>query len=90
MGDSVKETEGIILETINYQETTKQDLMRALQLETMGRQIISTNPAAVDTVEPKCLELSRLVSHLRFILDEKVKRQKQWRKVQNTIEKVRK
>lgn len=88
MGESVKETEEILLETVNYQDMTKLDLSKAFQLEAIGREIVSTNPTAVDTVEPKCLELSRMASHFRFILQEKLAKQKQWREVQGTIEKA--
>ena len=88
MGDTLEKTESLILDTVNFQEMTKSDLKRAFELEGIGKEIVSTNPASIDTVEPKCIELSRMASHFRFIVQEKVTKQKQWREVQGIIEKV--
>jgi hypothetical protein len=89
MGETLAMTESLILDTFNFQEVTKADLKRALELEVIGKEIVAMNPSSIDIVEPKCIELQRMASHFRFIVQEKVSKQKQWREVQSTIEKVR-
>ena len=88
MGENVAGTDAIIAETIHFQQNTMDDVNRAIELEVIGRVIVSENPSAIDTVEPKCIELKRMATHFGFVLDEKIQTQKDWRHVQATIERV--
>ncbi|CAG7827658.1 unnamed protein product [Allacma fusca] len=90
MGDSVISTDAIIEETIKFQETANEDINRSSELEIVGRVIAANNPSAVDSVEPKCIELKRMTMHFRFVLEEKVQTQKEWRQIQSTIERANK
>jgi len=88
MGESLKATESLLESTISFQASVDGDINEALELEQVGRDIAATNVSAIDSVEPKCIELSRMASHFRFVVEEKLNKQREWREVQFTIEKV--
>lgn len=88
MGENLEATDTLIAETLTFELSTTDDISRALQVEQFGREIVESNPSAVDTVEPKCAELARVTSHFRTVIQEKIAKQKEWRDVQFTIEKV--
>ena len=88
MGETLEATDALICETLTFELSTSDDISRALQVEKFGREIVDTNPSAVDTVEPKCAELSRITANFRSIIQEKIAKQKEWREVQFVIERV--
>lgn len=88
MGENLEATDTLIAETLSFELSTTDDISRALQVEQFGKEIVESNPSAVDTVEPKCAELARVTSHFRSVIQEKISKQKEWREVQFTIEKV--
>lgn len=88
MGENLEATDTLIAETLTFELSTTDDIKRALQVEQFGREIVDSNPSAVDTVEPKCAELARVTSNFRSVIQEKIAKQKEWREVQFTIEKV--
>jgi len=88
IGESLGATDVLIAETLAFEISSTDDISRAIQLERVGRAIVETNQSAVDSVEPKCLELSSMAQEFKSKVQEKIQKQKKWREVQATIEKV--
>jgi hypothetical protein len=88
MGESLSATDCLIAETQIFKIASADDVSRAQELEKIGKEIVESNQSAVDTVEPKCLELSRMTSQFQILLKEKISKQNEWREIQSVIERV--
>jgi hypothetical protein len=88
MGESLGATDVLIAETLAFEISSTDDVSRAIQLERVGRAIVETDQSAVDSVEPKCVELASIAEEFRTKIQDKIQKQKRWREVQATIEKV--
>lgn len=90
VGESLSATEFLIRDTSEFEASSRDDVSRAQELERIGREIVASNQSAVDSVEPKCYELSRIIAQFQIILEDKMTKQKEWREIQAVIEKVSK
>lgn len=88
VGESLAGTEALIRETSEFELLVTEDVNRAQELEEIGREIAESNQSAVDSVTPKCIELSRMRTQFLNCLREKIAIQMEWRDVQAVIERV--
>ncbi|XP_035716330.1 guanine nucleotide exchange factor DBS isoform X4 [Folsomia candida] len=88
VGESLSATEFLIRDTSEFEASSRDDVSRAQELERIGREIVASNQSAVDSVEPKCYELSRIIAQFQIILEDKMTKQKEWREIQAVIEKA--
>ncbi|KAG0430070.1 hypothetical protein HPB47_023040 [Ixodes persulcatus] len=90
MGDSVAQVDTLLQELHEFQSLSEEDTEKAEQLRQAGRELIVGGHYAVDSIEPKCVELERMCADFQEQLRQRLDVLHRFRDLQHRIDKANK
>lgn len=90
MGDSVAQVDVMLQELHEFQSLSEEDIEKAEQLRQAGRELIEGGHYAVDSIEPKCVELERVSADFQEQLKQRLDVLHRFRDLQQRIDKANK
>ncbi|XP_077514726.1 guanine nucleotide exchange factor DBS-like isoform X2 [Amblyomma americanum] len=90
VGDSVAQVDSLLHEMDEFRALAEEDLEKAEQLRQAGRGLIMASHYAVDSIEPKCVELERMCADFQEQLRLRMDVLHRYRDLQGRIDKANK
>lgn len=90
VGDSVAQVDSLLHEMDEFRALAEEDLEKAEQLRQTGRELIMAGHYAVDSIEPKCVELERMCADFQEKLRQRMDVLQRYRDLQERIDKANK
>ncbi|GAB6021133.1 hypothetical protein CHUAL_003765 [Chamberlinius hualienensis] len=90
MGDSVARVDDLLTEANQFVEDTSDDIENAKQLKRIGEQLIDSKHYAVDSIQPKCVELQRFCDEFTVRLQKRLDSLWKYRDLQERVERANK
>uniref|UniRef100_T1JN60 Guanine nucleotide exchange factor DBS n=1 Tax=Strigamia maritima TaxID=126957 RepID=T1JN60_STRMM len=90
VGDSVSRVDELVVEITEFKTNCEDDMEKTAELHEVGLQLIANEHYAVDSIQPKCVELKRMNLDLRDKVELRIQTLKKYRDLQERIEKANK
>ncbi|KAG1682081.1 Guanine nucleotide exchange factor DBS [Nymphon striatum] len=90
VGDSVARVDILLKEAIMFRKQSLDDICKAQYIQQVGEQLIEANHYAVDSIQPKCVELQRMCNELKVKMEKRIDTLERYRDLQTRIEKANK
>lgn len=90
VGDSVAQVDSLLHEMDEFRSLAEEDLDKADQLKQAGRELIEAGHYAVDSIEPKCIEIERMSADFQETLRQRMDVLQRFRDLQQRIDKANK